>query len=118
MWKCTTVLKGGHPFWMKGLSLEKRKCKLRCNGKGGLKGYSLAERQGVERRKQEGTLNQAEDEDEGLDRGRMRTGPSAINGQSGGRQVATLRGGSTSMEIPARRERGWDDSVSQRTERG
>ena len=52
---------------MKGLSLEKRKCKLRCNGKGGLKGYSLAERQGVERRKQEGTLNQAEDEDEGLD---------------------------------------------------
>lgn len=49
----------------------------------------------------------------------MRTGPSApsaVNGQSGGRQVAMLRGGSTSMEIPAQRERGWDDCVSRRTE--
>lgn len=39
----------------------------------------------------------------GLDRGRMRRGPVLSMG-SGGRQVATLRGGSTSMEIPARRE--------------
>ena len=71
----TESWKGGHPFWMKGLSLEKRKCKMIWNGKGGLKGYSLAERQGEERRKQEGTLSQAENEDGGLDRGGWGRGP-------------------------------------------
>ena len=48
-------------------------------------------------------LSQAEHEDGGLDRGRMMTGPSAVDGQSDGKRMARLRReGSTSKAIPAK----------------